>query len=947
MFSGDKCLNLLKRYFSYQSNQPEIKRMKIDKDGDNQKVRPEKMKITIEKSPNQSTNVPTDKVTTNSKTENGTDSRETNGKHAENQENGIGKTREDTSEVDQEESIDLTDKIKCEEMKLSNQSVRFQIFVPEVHDVEFKLMDKHLKVKFASKDKKFNKTYDSKSCQFYHIFINGSSDAVDADTLIVHGKKRKSFEVQYSFKKGKAPLPAPPSPPAAPTPPPLGPTNSKSIKTKTSSNSASSSSEKISGYTGLINVGNTCFMASVIQCLANVPQLRDYFRDGNYVNDINKDNVLGTGGDMANAFHFLLEQMWSGKHTAVKPSRVKDVVGERAPQFQGYSQHDAQEFCAYILDLLHEDVNQVKKKPYVEIKEADGRPDSEVAKESWDGFCSRNQSKIVDLFYGQYKSTLDCPLCKKKSITFDPYVYLSVPMPRETRKLRVLFFYPFSHDEIERPRRLEITVSKSGGTLAEILQQAARLTNTKAENIRILREYKSGIQEVLADRKTSLDDIQATDSIVLCDVGDFNQETERIIGINFKKELPDEGLTKASKCKTCEVEDGSIRTDPETGEEKKVKLERCAKCRMVWYCGKECQQQNWPYHKPNCHKSTVGVGLPVFIRVRKVTDRETLVYTIKNASRFTIDYKWDDDSISHNKESNTVPEPFTIDPFNMMATLQSMKLKEIKDSWNDNAIDLTDVDYLLITWKNDPFKGRGKVPFLSKVETIDLDDLECDNVNSLEETTVTLDRCIQMFSESEILEKSEYWYCSTCKDHVAAQKQISLWKLPRILVFHIKRFQYKASQYFAHSVRRDKINKYVDYDTNGLDMGPYCLDPKIACEGKEPIYDLIGVVNHMGSMSYGHYTAAVRHPDKPEQWRKADDSHVRDIDEKQAKSEYAYLLFYQLREEHQTVATISEEDLEKDMEELRLDTEGGDREEIDSNSSPSNNIDLDEKESLL
>ena len=66
-------------------------------------------------------------------------------------------------------------------------------------------------------------------------------------------------------------------------------------------------------------------MASVIQCLANVPQLRDYFRDGNYVNDINKDNVLGTGGDMANAFHFLLEQMWSGKHTAVKPSRVKVI----------------------------------------------------------------------------------------------------------------------------------------------------------------------------------------------------------------------------------------------------------------------------------------------------------------------------------------------------------------------------------------------------------------------------------------------------------------------------------------------------------------------------------------------------------------------------------------------------------------------------------------------
>ena len=144
-------------------------------------------------------------------------------------------------------------------------------------------------------------------------------------------------------------------------------------------------------------------------------------------------------------------------------------------------------------------------------------------------------------------------------------------------------------------------------------------------------------------------------------------------GVNFKKELPNEGLIKASKCKTCEVEDGSIRTDPETGEEKKVKLERCAKCRMVWYCGKECQQQNWPYHKPNCNKSTVGVGLPVFIKVRKVTDRETLVNTIKNASRFTIDYKWDDDSISNNKESHPDPEPFEIDPFNMVSSIEHLE----------------------------------------------------------------------------------------------------------------------------------------------------------------------------------------------------------------------------------------------------------------------------------
>ena len=134
-----------------------------------------------------------------------------------------------------------------------------------------------------------------------------------------------------------------------------------------------------------------------------------------------------------------------------------------------------------------------------------------------------------------------------------------------------------------------------------------------------------------------------------------------------------------------------------------------------------------------------------------------------HAGKMTHYTTWFIDVSSHDTETMT-------HQYFQMATLQTMKLKEIKDSWNDNAIDLTEVDYLLITWKNDPFKGRGKVPFLSKVETIDLDDLECDNVNSLEETTVTLDRCIQMFSESEILEKSEYWYCSTCK--------VCIWGVP-------------------------------------------------------------------------------------------------------------------------------------------------------------------------
>lgn len=50
-------------------------------------------------------------------------------------------------------------------------------------------------------------------------------------------------------------------------------------------------------------------------------------------------------------------------------------VGRFAPQFSGYQQQDSQELMAFLLDGLHEDLNRIRKKPYVEQKDADNRPD--------------------------------------------------------------------------------------------------------------------------------------------------------------------------------------------------------------------------------------------------------------------------------------------------------------------------------------------------------------------------------------------------------------------------------------------------------------------------------------------------------------------------------------------------------------------------------------------
>jgi ubiquitin C-terminal hydrolase len=64
------------------------------------------------------------------------------------------------------------------------------------------------------------------------------------------------------------------------------------------------------------------------------------------------------------------------------------------------------------LDGLHEDLNRILKKPYIELPDFDGMSDEEIAKRSWDYHLARNNSVIVDLFQGQFKSKLVCSECE-------------------------------------------------------------------------------------------------------------------------------------------------------------------------------------------------------------------------------------------------------------------------------------------------------------------------------------------------------------------------------------------------------------------------------------------------------------------------------------------------------------------------------------------------------
>ncbi|XP_003472812.2 ubiquitin carboxyl-terminal hydrolase 2 isoform X1 [Cavia porcellus] len=183
------------------------------------------------------------------------------------------------------------------------------------------------------------------------------------------------------------------------------------------------------GLAGLRNLGNTCFMNSILQCLSNTRELRDYCLQRLYMRDLSHTSSVHTG--LMEEFAKLIQTIWTScPNDVVSPSEFKTQIQRYAPRFVGYNQQDAQEFLRFLLDGLHNEVNRVAVRPKSSHENLDHLPDDEKGRQMWRKYLEREDSRIGDLFVGQLKSSLTCTDCGYCSTVFDPFWDLSLPIAK-------------------------------------------------------------------------------------------------------------------------------------------------------------------------------------------------------------------------------------------------------------------------------------------------------------------------------------------------------------------------------------------------------------------------------------------------------------------------------------------------------------------------------------
>ncbi|XP_057375327.1 ubiquitin carboxyl-terminal hydrolase 5-like [Daphnia carinata] len=201
------------------------------------------------------------------------------------------------------------------------------------------------------------------------------------------------------------------------------------------------------GYTGLTNLGNSCYLNSVIQVLFTVPSFQERFfndqdaiisaADTNAFQDFNVQMSKLAVGILSGRYSLPIDDVENQHQQGIKPSMFKSLVGKGHPEFSTKRQQDAVEFLLHMINITERNM-RVHPKP---------------------------STSPVESFKFQVEERLQCLASGQVRYTRRPEYHLPVPVPLDTasnteevrlfneqKKAAMAAGQPFKSDDVVRPK---------------------------------------------------------------------------------------------------------------------------------------------------------------------------------------------------------------------------------------------------------------------------------------------------------------------------------------------------------------------------------------------------------------------------------------------------------------------------------------------------------------
>lgn len=663
------------------------------------------------------------------------------------------------------------------------------------------------------------------------------------------------------------------------------------------------------GLSGLNNLGNTCFMNTSIQCLSNYQFLTEYCLKDYYKAHINKNNPIGSKGVLAASYAELLKNMWDGSNKAIFPTQFKSAISSFQSIFNGVSQHDTHEFLNYLLDGLHEDLNLVHKKPYINEEDLKGN-DDELFRVNWINFQKRNQSIICDLFYGIYKSTIYClnESCGNIMKVFEPYLSVNVPLAVSIMPCFFLFYdlsivpieikIPLENDRCLGSLRYKLSVIFNVKPFSFVMGFITKKGELKAlySSDKPLREMErlfcfqinpfftkethskfSRLFKVMSDKKKEINEILNQDGLI-----ENMPSKERIYyttsSNNLLVNIDNNNYLPRSFIKI--ILHLFIHS---TRGKKKIMFPRIIYIKKEWTTISLYEEIISYYShliiKENRLNNKENIMSKCFPNLKTVLQEKNEI--LENEQKelnypFVLQFKPIND-ISKCLYCGKLNCKGCLIPYNNQITVEEI-LTAGADHKDNTYYYISDNDKERYNLINNDFEIE--VIWLEKYEDIisSLNNIQTFNLSESEKE-IELSQCLKRFEYPEILDGDNKVCCSKCKTLQKVEKHLELYTAPCYLIIQLKRFN-----------RNGKITTKVNFPLHNFDISKYVK--KKAKQDSSLEYDLISIANHFGDVNGGHYVAYAKNYIN-NNWYEYNDSLVSLINECNLVTANAYVLFYQ------------------------------------------------------